>query len=387
MPPRKVSVVFGTRPEAIKMLPVVRALRARPEEFECRVVATGQHRQMLDQVLAVFGTVPDADLDLMEPGQELERIFTRAVMAMKDELAATRPDMVLVEGDTTTVFATALAAFWRGCPVGHVEAGLRSGDVRNPFPEEMNRILAGCLSDLHFAPTRDAAGNLLRAGVPEARIFVTGNTVIDALRATALAVKDRPCAAVRDARSRVVLVTVHRRESFGEPLGRVLAALAQIVKTVPDIEIVLPVHPNPRVYDAVHAALGNVPRVHLLAPLDYLDFVAYLEAAHLVLSDSGGVQEEAPALGTPVLVLRETTERPEGIHAGVARLVGTDTARIVGEAVKLLGDGRAYAAMARAVNPYGDGRASERIVAALRHHFGMTAERPADFAPAAAGKE
>ena len=338
---------------------------------------------MLDQVLAVFGVKPETDLNLMEPGQELERIFTRALLAMKDELAATRPDMVLVEGDTTTVFATALAAFWRACPVGHVEAGLRSGDVRNPFPEEMNRILAGALADLHFAPTRDAAENLRRCGVPDARIFVTGNTVIDALKSTAEKVRNLPRGVALDPRARLVLVTVHRRESFGEPLRRVLTALARIVATIPDVELALPVHPNPNVHRAVHAALDRMPRVHLTPPLDYLEFVNYLQAAHLVLTDSGGVQEEAPALGKPVLVLRETTERPEGVNAGVAKLVGTATERIVGEATKLLADARAYRAMAYAVNPYGDGRASERIVEALRFHFGMIPERPADFGAAA----
>ncbi len=376
-----VSVVLGTRPEAIKLLPVADVLRQHPAEISCRVVATGQHRELLDQVFHAFGMKPDVDLDLMEEGQTLENSFARALLAMTGELTANPPDLLLVEGDTTTVLAGSLAAFWRGCPVGHVEAGLRSGDVRDPFPEEMNRILTDCVADLHFAPTRQAAENLRRYGVPASRIFITGNTVIDALQSVAEKVKDRPLPVPVDPNSRILLVTVHRRESFGEPLRTILGALNELVLRFPDVEIVLPVHPNPQVHGTVHAMLGGQSRVHLVAPLTYMDFVALLRSAYLVLTDSGGVQEEAPALGKPVLVLRNTTERPEGVAYGVAELVGTRRDRIVGAASRLLEDSVAYNAMARTVNPYGDGAASRRTVEAVLHHVGLREERPADFVP------
>jgi UDP-N-acetylglucosamine 2-epimerase (non-hydrolysing) len=377
----EVSVAIGTRPEAIKLLPVVSELREHPGEISCRVVSTGQHREMLEQVFGAFGLVPDADLRLMQPGQSLEASFARALVGMAEELASHPPDILLVEGDTTTVFGGALAAFWKGCPVGHVEAGLRSGDARNPFPEEMNRVLTGNLADLHFAPTAQAARNLLRARIPRARIHVTGNTGIDALRQVSGRVPTGRLPFDLDPRSLVVLVTVHRRESFGEPLREILSALREIGRLFPAVEILLPVHPNPHVRQVVHAALERVPRVHLLPPLAYGDFVAALQSAHLVLTDSGGVQEEAPALGKPVLVLRNTTERPEGIACGVARLVGTTSERIVREAARLLEDPRAYQAMARAHSPYGDGRAARRIVDAIRHHFGLCDERPDEFTP------
>jgi UDP-N-acetylglucosamine 2-epimerase (non-hydrolysing) len=376
-----VSVVLGTRPEAIKLLPVVAALRECPDIVACRLVSTGQHRELVDQVFEAFDVQADTDLRLMEPGQALETSFARVLLGMTEEFKAHRPDLVLVEGDTTSVVATALAAFWRGCPVGHVEAGLRSGNRRNPFPEEMNRTLAGCMADLHFAPTRQAAANLRQVGVPESAIFVTGNTVIDALLSIARKVKGLPAGIPLAPASRLLLVTVHRRESFGEPLAAILAALAEIVRLVPDVEIVLPVHPNPKVHGAVYERLGGIPRIHLVQPVKYADFVALLRAAYLILSDSGGVQEEAPALGKPVLVLRETTERPEGVAAGVARLVGTSTPRIIQETTTLLNDAGAYRAMARPVDLYGDGRASWRIVQAIRHHFGLSPERPDDFSP------
>jgi len=319
----------------------------------------------------------------MEPGQTLESSFARAILGMSGELVEHRPDFLLVEGDTTSVFASSLAAFWRGCPVGHVEAGLRSGDVRDPFPEEMNRMLTGCIADLHFAPTAEAAANLRRIGVPDERIHVTGNTVIDALLRFSSTARDLPPDLDIDPRSLLVLVTVHRRESFGEPLAEILAALKDLVERFPRVEIVLPVHPNPQVHGAVHGALGGVPRAHLVPPLGYLQFVEVLRRSHLVLTDSGGVQEEAPALGKPVLVLRNTTERPEGVTWGVARLVGTRRGRIVEEASRLLEDEMAWKAMARRISPYGDGRASERIVDAILHRFGLRAERPADFHPTA----
>ena len=381
----RVSVALGTRPEAIKLLPVVRELRKHPDCLDCRVIASGQHRELLDQVLEVFTVVPDADLHLMQPGQKLETSFARALVGMSEELGSHRPDILLVEGDTTTVFASALAAFWQSCPVGHVEAGLRSGNVRDPFPEEMNRILTGCVADLHFAPTRRAAENLRNAGVPAERIHVTGNTVIDALLEISKGPRSIPPELTLDPKSTVVLVTVHRRESFGEPLREILSALKEIARRFPAVEIVLPVHPNPQVHDEVHAMLGGVPRIHLVSPLSYVDFVGLLRSCRLVLSDSGGVQEEAPALGKPVLVLRNTTERPEGVECGVARLVGTSADRIVGETAALLEDPKVYDSMARSVSPYGDGRASRRIVEAVLHRFGLQGERPEDFSPGTRG--
>jgi UDP-N-acetylglucosamine 2-epimerase (non-hydrolysing) len=381
VPPLAVSVAIGTRPEAIKLLPVVSVLREHPGEIRCRVVSTGQHREMLEQVFEVFGVVPDADLRLMQPGQSLEASFARALVGMAEELARHPPDLLLVQGDTTTVFGAALAAFWRRCPVGHVEAGLRSGEPRDPFPEEMNRILTGNLADLHFAPTAGAARNLLRAGVPPARIHVTGNTVIDALQQVSARVPPGRLPFSIDPGSILLLVTVHRRESFGDPLREILSALREIGRLFPAVEILLPVHPNPHVRDVVRSVLERVPRVHLLPPLGYADFIAALKSAYLVLTDSGGVQEEAPALGKPVLILRNTTERPEGVACGVARLVGTTSERIVRETGRLLEDPRAYEAMARAHNPYGDGRAARRIVDAIRHQFGLCEERPAEFTP------
>jgi UDP-N-acetylglucosamine 2-epimerase (non-hydrolysing) len=381
----RVSVALGTRPEAIKLLPVVRELRRHSDCVDCRVIASGQHRELLDQVLEVFAVAPDVDLHLMQPGQKLETSFARALVGMSEELGNHRPDILLVEGDTTTVFASALAAFWQACPVGHVEAGLRSGNVRDPFPEEMNRILTGCVADLHFAPTRRAAENLRNVGVPAERVHVTGNTVIDALLEISKGPRSIPPGLTLDPKSAVILVTVHRRESFGEPLREILSALREIARRFPAVEIVLPVHPNPQVHDEVHALLGGVPRIHLVSPLSYVDFVGVLRSCRLVLSDSGGVQEEAPALGKPVLVLRNTTERPEGVECGVARLVGTSSDRIIGETAALLEDPKAYDAMARSVSPYGDGRASRRIVEAVLHHFGLKSERPEDFSPGTRG--
>jgi len=325
------------------------------------------------------------DLRIMEPNQDLEGLCARALLKMGEELSASPPDLLLVEGDTTTVFASALAAFWRGCPVGHVEAGLRSGNPRDPFPEEMNRILTGCLATLHFAPTAEAAGNLKRAGVPEERIYVTGNTVIDALLQIAKEEPELPAGLRLDSRRDLLLVTVHRRESFGVRLAQILSAIRRIVERFPGVEVVLPVHPNPQVCGAVEATLGDVDRVHLVPPLRYREFVGLLRRARLVLTDSGGVQEEAPALGKPVLVLRNTTERPEGVASGVVRLVGTDEDRILREASILLEDPGAYGAMAKRISPYGDGLASRRIVEAVLHRFGRRPERPGEFRPAQAG--
>jgi UDP-N-acetylglucosamine 2-epimerase (non-hydrolysing) len=364
----RILSVFGTRPEAIKMAPVIKALELTPG-IESRVCVTAQHREMLDQVLALFRIRPDYDLDIMRKNQDLAHI-TRAVLGgMMGVLEDCRPDRILVHGDTTTAFAAALAAFYRHIPVGHVEAGLRTGDIHAPWPEEMNRRLADTITDLHFAPTQSARQNLLREGFPEDRILVTGNTVIDALLQTVALLRDDACArreteerfAFLKAEQRLILVTGHRRENFGQGFANICRALARLGDRA-DTTIVYPVHLNPNVQEPVNRLLGGKESIHLLPPLDYLPFVYLMEKAHLVITDSGGIQEEAPSLGIPVLVMRDVTERPEAIEAGTVKLVGTDTETIVAEAARLLDDETAHAAVSRAHNPYGDGRASMRIV-------------------------
>jgi len=367
----RVLVVFGTRPEAIKLAPVIRELRRYPDHFVVTVCVTAQHRDMLDQVLALFEVEPDIDLDLMAEGQSPTQVAARVLLGLEPVLQDVRPDWVLVQGDTTTVMATAIAAHYARVRVGHVEAGLRTGDRCNPFPEEMNRIVADHVSDLHFAPTERARQNLLHEGIAPKHIHVTGNTVTDAL----LDVVARPwepaasstLARLRDISQsgrRLILVTAHRRENFGQPLEDICDALRALARRG-DVRLVYPVHPNPCVHDVVHARLSSVPNVILLPPLDYVELIYLLKHCTLVLTDSGGLQEEAPSLGKPVLVLREVTERPEAVEAGTARVVGTDTAKIVAEAERLLDDREAYARMALAVNPYGDGHAAERIVKVL----------------------
>lgn len=355
---KRILVAVGTRPEAVKMAPVVHALRRQPWA-EARVLATAQHRQLLDQIHAFFGITPERDLDLMRPDQSLADLTARMLAALDPVLAEERPDLVLAQGDTTTVMVTALACFYRRIPFGHVEAGLRTGDLQNPFPEELNRVLVGRMARLHFAPTRGAADNLAREGITQ-HVHVTGNTVIDALLWAAERVDTAPFAP--PAGKRLVLVTAHRRENFGAPFEHVCAALRTIADRG-DVQLLYPVHPNPNVRDVAHRVLGDHPAIRLTSPLDYPDMVAAMRACHLILTDSGGVQEEAPSLARPVLVLRTTTERPEGVTAGAARLVGTDRAAIVREADRLLDDPAAYAAMAKVENPYGDGRAAERIAA------------------------
>jgi UDP-N-acetylglucosamine 2-epimerase (non-hydrolysing) len=359
----RVLSIVGTRPEAIKMAPVIRALAA-DSAFESRVLATAQHRQMLDQVLEVFGIRPDRDLDIMRPNQALTELTARLLIALDAALAAEAPDVVLAQGDTTTVMTAALACFYRKIPFGHVEAGLRTGDLHNPFPEEMNRVVAGRLARWHFAPTESARANLLREGVDPATIHVTGNTVIDAL----LSVADRrPEIGISiDPSKRLILVTAHRRENFGEPFLEVYRAIRRLAEANPDVAVLYPVHPNPNVKDVAEALLGDCPGVTLCPPLDYLPFVGAMQRAYLILSDSGGVQEEAPALGKPVLVLRQETERPEAVEAGVVRLVGPVYERIIAEAQRLLDEPEYYRSMARGVSPYGDGKAAGRIVATLR---------------------
>lgn len=363
---RRILVAMGTRPEAIKMAPVVQALRREPWA-EVRVLATAQHRELLDQMLGVFGIVPDVDLDIMQPGQSLSALTARLLDRLDDVLAREAPDAVLVQGDTTTVMTVAMAAFYRGIPVGHVEAGLRTGDLRHPFPEEMNRIVAGRLARWHFAPTAQARDNLLQERFDPATIHVTGNTVIDALLWVADGRSLPPPAF--PAGKRLVLVTAHRRENFGAPFHAVCEGIRDLVDAYPDIHVLYPVHPNPNIAGPARQWLGGHPQVSLCDPLDYPAFVGAMQQATLVFTDSGGVQEEAPALGKPVLVLREETERPEAVQAGVVKLVGTDRKAIVAEASCLLDDPAAYAAMATGASPYGDGRAAGRIATILRDAF------------------
>ncbi|QIN80538.1 UDP-N-acetylglucosamine 2-epimerase (non-hydrolyzing) [Rubrobacter marinus] len=381
----RILVVVGTRPEAIKLAPVVLALRARGDEFETVLCSTGQHRGMLDGALEVFGLEPDVDMDLMSHRQTLPDLTTRALAAMDAVIGRFRPDLVVVQGDTTSAMVGALAAYYRLTPVAHVEAGLRTDDLYEPFPEEGNRRLIGVLADLHFAPTPHAARCLADAGVPERRVLVTGNTVIDAL--LHVREKDRrppvskPPRERRRHRRRRVLLTMHRRENRGAPLEAVCSAVLRLVERNPGAEVVFPVHASPYVREPVGRILGGNARIRLEEPVGYRDFVRLLDSCHLVLTDSGGLQEEAPALGKPVLVLRDKTERSESVEAGTSRLVGTDERDVLRAAETLLRDGHAYGAMARAANPYGDGRATARIVAALRHRFGLSAELPGSFLP------
>jgi len=364
--PLRVLSVFGTRPEAIKMAPVVLALRALGDEVESRVCVTAQHREMLDDVLRLFRIEPDHDLDVMRPGQSPTAVAAEILHRLEPVLEVERPDWVLVQGDTTTAAIASLAAFYAGARVGHVEAGLRSGEPREPFPEELNRRVAAVIADLHFAPTGGARANLLREGVPAEAIVVTGNPVIDALQhAVSIADGESALPAGLDSGERVVLVTAHRRESFGRPIESICAAIWSLANRYPDVRFVFPVHPNPAVSDVVNASLAGVPGVTLLAPLSYLELIRLLRRAYLVLTDSGGLQEEAPSLGKPVLCLRDVTERVEGVAAGTVRLIGTDPVRIVEETARLLDSAAEHDRMAQAVNPYGDGRAAGRIAEAL----------------------
>ncbi|MEN8130435.1 MAG: UDP-N-acetylglucosamine 2-epimerase (non-hydrolyzing) [Pseudomonadota bacterium] len=365
MPRQRIAVIMGTRPEAIKLGPVVHELKARDQEFETVVVATAQHRQMLDQVLSLFGISPDVDLDLMSPNQDLSDLTARVLKMVKPVLQEVRPDLLIVQGDTTTVFATALAAFYLGQSVAHVEAGLRSHDNQNPFPEEVNRRLATVLTDVHLAPTALAFQELVREGVARDRIVITGNTVVDALanhltRSSALV--GAGLEHIPFDSHRILLATSHRRESLGEDLENICFALRDLVERVPDLAVVYPVHLNPNVSRTVKDILGGVDRVYLTPPLGYEAFLYLMRRAYLILTDSGGVQEEAPALHKPVLVLRQVTERPEASLAGMSKIVGISREVIVAQAIKLLTDRAAYHAMTTGENPYGDGRAAERIV-------------------------
>lgn len=368
----KTLCVFGTRPEAIKMAPLALRL-SRDERFDAKVCVTAQHRQMLDQVLNLFGIVPDVDLDIMKPGQDLTDITTAILTGMKTVLSELKPDVVLVHGDTSTTLATTLAAYYQQIPVAHVEAGLRTGNLYSPWPEEANRKLTGALAALHFAPTELSGANLRAEGVPAERITVTGNTVIDALKEVVERIAQTPVLHEGLAQqftflrsdARLVLVTGHRRESFGGGFERICQALREIAVRHPEVDIVYPVHLNPNVREPVNRLLSEVPNIHLIEPLDYLPFVYLMNASYIILTDSGGIQEEAPSLGKPVLVMRDTTERPEAVEAGTVRLVGTDARAIADGVIALLTDRGAYEAMSFAHNPYGDGKACQRIVDAL----------------------
>ena len=361
---RKILSIVGTRPEAIKMAPVIRELKARGEVFSSRVCATAQHREMLDSVLKLFEIRPDHDLNLMRENQSLSQLTSAAIAGLDSVVRQEKPDWILVQGDTTTVLAAGLVGFYHQIRIGHVEAGLRSGQKYQPFPEEINRRVAGVVADAHFAPTAEARQNLLREGVPESAVYVTGNTVIDALQyiaAMPFNIAHSPLAGI-PARKRWVLVTAHRRENFGAPLERICVALRQLAgRYAGSVQLIYPVHMNPNVEKPVRKMLGQIENISLLPPLEYLPMVHLMKRSEIVLTDSGGLQEEAPGLGKPVLVFREVTERPEGVRAGTVRLVGSDTGRIVEEASRLLDDRSAYEAMSKAIQPYGDGCAARRI--------------------------
>ncbi|CCF14518.1 UDP-N-acetylglucosamine 2-epimerase [Brevibacillus laterosporus GI-9] len=372
--------VFGTRPEAIKMAPLVHELKKHKDQIESIVCVTAQHRQMLDQVLEIFQITPDMDLNIMKDRQTLIDITTRALESLDKAIKEAQPDIVLVHGDTTTTFVASLASFYNQVAIGHVEAGLRTWDKYSPFPEEMNRQLTGVMADLHFSPTEGSADNLRRENKQEQAIYITGNTAIDALQTTVKSDYQHPVLE-KVAGKKMVLMTAHRRENLGDPMRRIFRAVRKLVDEHEEIAVVYPVHLNPAVQEVAQEFLGNHDRIHLIDPLDAFDFHNFARHAHLILTDSGGVQEEAPSLGVPVLVLRDTTERPEGIAAGTLKLAGTDEQQVYEMANELLTNSVAYEQMAQAANPYGDGKASERIVKAILYHFGYISDRPVSFQP------
>ena len=378
----KLMTVFGTRPEAIKMCPLVLEMRKYPDYIQPIVAVTAQHREMLDQVLDLFGIVPDYDLNIMTSGQTLYDVTTRALMGLKPVMEEAQPDMVLVHGDTTTTFAGALAAFYAQIPVGHVEAGLRTGNKYSPYPEEMNRKLTGAIADMHFAPTGTSKANLLKENVQPENILVTGNTVIDALQTTVHSdyhFADEDFNKVFATGHKLILMTTHRRENLGEPMRHVYRALKSVLETHADVEAIFPVHKNPKVREIVNQELGHLSRVHLIEPMDYEPFANLMAKVDIVLTDSGGIQEEAPALGKPVLVLRATTERPEAVEAGTVKLIGTAYEDVLRETNRLLDDEKHYRSMAEAANPYGDGKACERIIKAILHKNGYSVENFSEF--------
>lgn len=374
----KVMTIFGVRPEAIKMAPLILELQKHPDRIESVVCVTAQHRQMLDQVLEVFNIHPDYDLDIMKESQTLNEISIRVLAGLEPVLREAKPDIVLVHGDTLTTFLASYASFIQQIQVGHVEAGLRTWNKQSPFPEEMNRQLTGVIADLHFSPTDMSANNLLSENKSKSSIYITGNTVTDVFQYTIQPDYHHP---VLDWASgkRLILMTAHRRESQGEPHRNIFRAVKRIADEFEDVAIVYPVHPSPAVKDPAHEILGNHPRIKLIDPLDVVDLQNFYPHTHLILTDSGGLQEEAPSFGVPVLVLRDTTERPEGIQAGTLELVGTDEEKVYERTKTLLTDSEVYDSMSRAANPYGDGKASERIVNAILHHFGLESERPEEF--------
>ena len=380
----KLMTVFGTRPEAIKMCPLVLEMQKYPDFIEPIVAVTAQHREMLDQVLQLFAIKPDYDLNIMTAGQTLYDVTGRALAGLKDVLAEAQPDMVLVHGDTTTTFVGALASFYAQIPVGHVEAGLRTGNKFSPYPEEMNRKLTGAIADIHFAPTSTSKNNLLKENIDPAAIVVTGTTVIDALQTTVKAdyrFTDSGLQKALAGGKRLILVTTHRRENLGEPMRHVYQALRKVLENHPDVEAIFPVHKNPKVREIVDEELGKLAQVHLIEPLDYEPFANLMAKVDIVLTDSGGIQEEAPALGKPVLVLRDTTERPEAVDAGTVKLVGTAYDDVLRETSLLLDDSKYYQSMAEAANPYGDGRACERIIRKILHENGYDIKILSEFSP------
>jgi len=370
---KKILSVFGTRPEAIKMAPVINELKKYPQQFDSKVCVTAQHREMLDQVIKLFDITPEYDLNIMAPCQSLTNITCNVLKGIEPILNEFHPDIVLVHGDTTTTMATSLASYYQKIPVGHVEAGLRTGNIYSPWPEEMNRSLTDTICRYHFAPTEQSKQNLLREGVKNEQIFVTGNTVIDALLSVVQKLRDRDNLqhemvnrfSFLSTNKRLILVTGHRRENFGEGFEQICNALRKIVELHDDVEILYPVHLNPNVKEPVNQILGKLKGIHLIEPLDYLSFVYLMDCSHIILTDSGGIQEEAPSLGKPVLVMRDTTERPEAVNAGTVKLVGKDTDKIIAEVSRLLSDSSAYNLMSKAHNPYGDGEAAIRIVKSL----------------------
>ncbi|MGB8956104.1 MAG: UDP-N-acetylglucosamine 2-epimerase (non-hydrolyzing) [Tumebacillaceae bacterium] len=378
MKPIRVLTVFGTRPEAVKMAPLVKALERAGDQIHSRVCVTAQHRQMLDQVLNLFEIKPDYDLDIMEPRQTLTGVTIKALGGLEEVIQKEQPHIVLVHGDTTTTFVASLAAFYQQAAIGHVEAGLRTYNKYSPFPEEMNRQLTGVMADLHFAPTELSKHNLLQEHKPEEHIFITGNTAIDAMKTTVQEGYKHPILDGIKEGQRLVFMTAHRRENLGEKMHNIFTAVRRLVDTHEEIVVVYPVHLNPAVQEPARKILGGHDRIHLIDPLDVFDTHNFMSRAYLILTDSGGIQEEAPSLGVPVLVLRDTTERPEGIGAGTLKLAGTDEETIYAMAHELLTDAEAHNKMAIAANPYGDGEASQRIVEAILYHFGQ-GERPDEF--------
>lgn len=375
----KVMAIFGTRPEAIKMAPLILELKKQNAYFETNVVVTAQHREMLDSVLDIFQIVPDYDLNIMKRNQTLSGITSSVILDLDVVLEKEKPQIVLVHGDTTTTFAAALSAFYHQIAVGHVEAGLRTWNKYSPWPEEMNRQMTDNLADLYFAPTAQSQTNLLKENHLQQNIFITGNTAIDALAKTVQADYHHQVLDLIDPQQRMILVTMHRRENQGEPMQQVFKAIRDVVHAYSDVEVVYPVHLNPVVQKTAQEILGNQNRIHLIEPLDVLDFHNLIDRSYFIMSDSGGVQEEAPALKKPVLVLRDTTERPEGVLSGTLKLVGTKYEKVKKEMEQLLNDSEEYHSMAQAKNPYGDGKASQRICAALRYYFKQTKQRPIDF--------